>query len=74
MSVVVDTRGMRCPHPVIALAKAARAADAGAPVDLLTDDPVALTDVPAWCRMTGSQLQSVHEEDGHWRMTVVTAR
>ncbi|MBK6764417.1 MAG: sulfurtransferase TusA family protein [Micrococcales bacterium] len=74
MSVEVDARGTRCPYPVIALAKAARLAAGGTEVGLLADDPVALTDVPAWCRMTGSELREVREEDGFWRLTVVTAR
>jgi tRNA 2-thiouridine synthesizing protein A len=74
VSVEVDARGTRCPYPVIALAKAARLAAGGTEVVLLADDPVALTDVPAWCRMTSSELREVREEDGFWRLTVVTAR
>jgi len=43
---------------VISLARAARAADAGAVVVVLADDPAAEFDIPAWCRMTGNELIS----------------
>ncbi|HET7529956.1 MAG TPA: sulfurtransferase TusA family protein [Mycobacteriales bacterium] len=49
--VTVDARGRRCPLPVIDLAKAVDSAPAGAVVAVLSDDPAAATDVPAWCRM-----------------------
>jgi cysteine desulfurase len=37
--------------PVIDLAKAVADAAPGAVVALLSDDPAAAADVPAWCRM-----------------------
>lgn len=71
---VIDARGMKCPYPVVELARAAKELPGGARVELLADDPVALTDVPAWCRMRGAQLLDVAEEADHWRFVVVTAR
>ena len=49
--VVVDCVGRPCPVPVIELAKAVGAAPDGAVVEVLSDDPAARLDVPAWCRM-----------------------
>jgi tRNA 2-thiouridine synthesizing protein A len=49
----LDCRGMRCPQPVIELAKAWPAVEVGATVELLSDDPASEADVPAWCRMRG---------------------
>jgi len=40
----IDTRGLKCPWPVLRAARAMRAHDA---VLLLADDPVARIDVPA---------------------------
>lgn len=74
MIVEVDARGTRCPYPVIALARQARSAPPGTEVALLADDPVALTDVAAWCRMTGAELAEVAEQDGYWRFQVVIGR
>lgn len=50
---IVDARGKRCPGPIIALAQASRELAPGTTVVLLSDDPGAETDVPAWCRLKG---------------------
>ena len=53
--VELDCRGLRCPAPVIRLARLAATLPAGTVVELAADDPAALTDVPAWCRMRGHE-------------------
>lgn len=68
--LVVDARGARCPRPVVELA---RAAAGSAEVVLLSDDPVSLTDVPAWCRLKGAQLVRVDDAGDHWVFHVVAA-
>ncbi|HQR78778.1 MAG TPA: sulfurtransferase TusA family protein [Actinomycetota bacterium] len=67
---IVDARGTLCPQPIVALARAASTAERGAEVVLLADDQVALTDVPAWCRIRGAALQQVSEESGYWRFVI----
>jgi TusA-related sulfurtransferase len=54
--VIVDSRGRRCPLPVIDLAKAIRDVAVGEVVTVLADDPAAATDIPAWCRMRGQEF------------------
>lgn len=49
--ITLDCRGMRCPMPVVELAKAWSSVPLGETVELLSDDPAAGSDVPAWCRM-----------------------
>ena len=49
--VVIDTLGRRCPLPVIELAKRITDVPVGDVVSVLSDDPAAATDIPAWCRM-----------------------
>jgi tRNA 2-thiouridine synthesizing protein A len=51
--LVVDCRGMRCPLPVIELARRISEVPVGAVVAVVADDPAAATDVPAWCRLRG---------------------
>lgn len=51
----LDMRGQRCPAPIIALGRQTRF-HPGTLVRLIADDPATVTDVPAWCRMTGAQL------------------
>ncbi|MCU0278434.1 MAG: sulfurtransferase TusA family protein [Candidatus Nanopelagicales bacterium] len=62
-TTVVDARGTRCPQPVVELA---RAAARSPQVLLLSDDPVSLTDVPAWCRLKGAELIGVDDAGDHW--------
>ena len=68
----VDARGRRCPYPVVQLGRAAAQAAAGTRIVLLSDDPVALTDVPAWCRKRAARLESVTAQEDHWEFAVVT--
>lgn len=67
---VVDARGLRCPAPVIALARAARTAAPGTELTVLATDPAARHDVPAWARMRGHAMVSSTEEEGVLRLTV----
>jgi len=51
--LVLDCRGMRCPLPVIELARRIDEVPVGGVVAVVADDPAAATDVPAWCRLRG---------------------
>ncbi|MFJ8211651.1 cysteine desulfurase/sulfurtransferase TusA family protein [Streptomyces sp. NPDC096033] len=52
-SVEVDALGLRCPQPVIELARAIVSVPVGGTVTVLSDDEVARLDIPAWCAMRG---------------------
>lgn len=52
----VEARGVLCPVPIIRLARAARGLPPGSLIELLSDDPAAAHDVPAWCRLRGHTL------------------
>ncbi|MBO3084154.1 sulfurtransferase TusA family protein [Cellulomonas sp. zg-ZUI188] len=68
----VDARGLRCPAPVIQLARAAAQAPGGTELTVLATDPAAVHDVPAWARMRGHQMVGVTERDGVHALTVRT--
>jgi tRNA 2-thiouridine synthesizing protein A len=53
--IEVDSRGRRCPLPVIDLARRLPSVPVGAVVRVLADDPAAANDIPAWCRMKGQE-------------------
>ncbi len=57
--VVVDARGLRCPLPVLRLARAVRAADSAAVFELLSDDPATAGELAAWCATTGHRAVSL---------------
>lgn len=52
----VEARGVLCPVPIIRLARTAGSLPSGSLIELLTDDPAAEYDVPAWCRLRGHEL------------------
>ncbi|SDS43711.1 sulfurtransferase TusA family protein [Paraoerskovia marina] len=72
----VDASGLRCPLPVIHLAKAARDVEDGTVITVLATDPAARHDVPAWARMRGHALvgetSSSVDDDGveTWTLSV----
>jgi tRNA 2-thiouridine synthesizing protein A len=51
----LDCRGLRCPLPVIELARRIVDVEVGRTVAVVTLDPAARVDVPAWCRMKGHE-------------------
>lgn len=62
--LVISCLGRPCPVPVIELARALRDADDGAVVEVISDDPAALVDVPAFCRMRGHEHLGTVEHNG----------
>jgi TusA-related sulfurtransferase len=59
----VDCRGRPCPVPVIELARALLTVDVGETVEVLSDDPAARLDIPAWCRMRGQDFLGERSAD-----------
>jgi len=53
---VIDARGLRCPLPIIELARAARTTAPGDVLVVWWTDPTAEHDIPAWARMRGHQV------------------
>lgn len=61
----VDARGLRCPLPVLRLRRAARP---GSVVEIVADDPAAATDIPAFAREMGWELEALGEL--RWRVAI----
>jgi len=53
---VVDSRGRRCPLPILDLARVMPSIEVSAEILVLADDPAAAADIAAWCRMRGQEL------------------
>jgi len=71
--VVIDARGTLCPQPVVDLARAVLDNNGSqSPITfvLLSDDPAALYDVPAWCRMRNCEVDVTSTDDGSLRFDV----
>lgn len=51
----LDCRGMRCPAPIIALAKLLPSVEIGDEVAVAATDVAARADTQAWCRMRSQE-------------------
>jgi len=60
----INCLGMRCPRPIIEIAKMARRSPPGAMMRIVADDLAFESDVRAWCENTRSTLVSLDREDG----------
>lgn len=58
MDDIVDTRGLKCPLPVLKLGKVLRSLPVGAHVTIWADDPIAVIDIPHYCAEAGHELVS----------------
>ena len=52
----LDCLGLKCPRPIVEMAKKMRKMDYGEILEVHADDPVAVHDIPAWCETTGNKL------------------
>lgn len=60
--VRLNERGHLCPMPVIAVARAAKAAPGGTVIAVTCTDAGAASDIPAWCDMRGVDYLGSHPE------------
>lgn len=66
----LDTRGMRCPMPLLKLKQALHGMKAGEEVEVLTTDPGSLRDFQAFLRQAGHVLLSMQEGDKVFRFHI----
>ena len=63
-TLILDTKGLKCPLPVLKARKAMRDLPAGGVLRVLATDPGATKDFEHFCRATGHQLLAAREEGG----------
>ena len=61
--VVLDTKGLNCPLPILKAKKALKGMDNGQVLELASTDPGAVKDFEAFCKATGNKLVK-HWMDG----------
>ena len=59
-----DTRGQRCPLPVLKARKRLKPHPSGTVLRLVCDDPLAAVDVPNFCREDGHALIATDDAGG----------
>lgn len=63
---IIDARGLICPLPVLRARKRLNAHGIGAVVQILTDDPMAVIDLPHFCTEAGHEvIQSSSQGPDH---------
>jgi len=62
----LDARNLLCPMPVIRTQNQVADLLPGDELEVLSTDPGALTDIPAWCRIEGHVVVQSGERDGEF--------
>ncbi|MFP3158265.1 MAG: sulfurtransferase TusA family protein [Hydrogenobaculum sp.] len=60
----LDASGLNCPLPVLKTKKEMAEMSSGQILELITTDPGAKADIPAYCKRTGDELLETVEEGG----------
>lgn len=63
-SVQLDTKGLKCPLPVLRARKAMKPMTAGDVLEVEATDPSSVQDFKAFCETTGDELLESSEADG----------
>lgn len=67
----IDLRGYQCPLPVLKTRNAMRKLAAGENIEVKTDDPLAVLDIPNYCNEYGQQLMSQQQGVGdEWTFVI----
>jgi tRNA 2-thiouridine synthesizing protein A len=74
VDTVLDTVGMACPGPLMALIGAIRQSPVGTVIEVRSSDLGSQTDIPAWVAKAGHELLEVAPADGYVRFVVRKAR
>jgi len=68
--VVIDTRGLFCPLPVIKTSQALQNIDPGGLIEVIADDPAIVLDLPAWCHSNGHTIRRREKRERTYRFIV----
>ena len=63
-TIVLDTKGLNCPLPVLKAKKAIREVPKGATLQVLATDPGAVKDFEAFCATTGNEFVGWRDQAG----------
>jgi len=67
---VMDLKGLPCPMPVVKISKGIKEVEVGQVIEVLTTDPGALVDFPAWARTSGNEILETVQDNGVIRIYV----
>ncbi|MFX3632716.1 MAG: sulfurtransferase TusA family protein [Candidatus Pristimantibacillus sp.] len=68
--LIVDTKGMACPMPIVKAKKALDTLQAGQIMEVLSTDKGSVNDFQAWVKQTNHELVKHEEENGVYKFLV----
>jgi tRNA 2-thiouridine synthesizing protein A len=68
--IVVDTKGMACPMPIVKAKKALDGMESGQVMEVHSTDKGSINDFQAWVKQTNHELIKHEEEDGVFKFYV----
>lgn len=71
VSAIYDLRGLHCPMPVMKIRKRLSEMTSGATLIAETTDPLAVIDIPHFCKTYGHTFVSCDKVNGGHRFTIV---
>jgi tRNA 2-thiouridine synthesizing protein A len=66
----LDTRGLKCPLPVLRARKVMQSVAPGKVLEVLATDPGTVPDFEAFCAATGHELLAHVEQNGEFRFRI----
>lgn len=73
MAQLLDTRGLKCPLPVLKARRALKTLPPGEPLEVLASDPAAPRDFTRYAAETGLALEMLEAPAGEFRMRLTKA-
>lgn len=68
--MILDTKGLRCPLPVLRARRALKDVAAGETLTVLATDPGSVKDFEAFCEATGCAFVGAREEAGVYTIEI----
>ncbi len=66
----IDTTGLLCPMPVIRAQDRIEELQPGDQLEVISSDPGALNDIPAWCRINGHAVLEKSQQGREIRIVI----
>lgn len=68
--IIVDTKGLACPMPIVKAKKALDSLESGQIMEVLSTDKGSLNDFTAWVKQTKNEMIFHEEENGVYKFLV----
>ena len=67
---VLDCIGLYCPVPIFQTTQEMGELEPGQVLEMVTDDPAAVQDIPRWAKRAGHQFLKLFKEGGHFHFLI----